>query len=48
MHHLKFDFWGNNSAYGRYLFQLIVLLKPDFNWGNNFAWSWVDKVTTGT
>ena len=29
-------------------FKLIVLLKPDFNWGNNFALSWVDKVTIGT
>ena len=31
---------------------LIVLLKLnfncDFNCGNNFALSWVDKVTTGT
>ena len=31
-----------------YLFQLIVLLKPDFNCWSNFALSWVDKVTTGT
>ena len=38
----KFGFWGNNSGFGRYLFQLIV------NCGNNFALSWVDKVTTGT
>ena len=30
-----------------YLFQLIVLLKPDFNFWSNFA-SWIDKVTTGT
>ena len=25
-----------------------VLLKPDFNFGNDFALSWVDKITTGT
>ena len=31
-----------------YLFQLIVLLRPDFNRWSNFALSWVDKVTTGT
>ena len=31
-----------------YLFQLIVLLKRDFNCWNDFALSWVDKVTTGT
>ena len=31
-----------------YLFQLIVPLKPDFNYPNGFASSWVDKVTTAT
>ena len=31
-----------------YLFQLIVLLKLDFNCWSNFGLSWVDKVTTGT
>ena len=30
---------ANNSGFDRYLFQLIVLLKPDFNCGNNFALS---------
>ena len=30
-----------------YLFQLIVLLKPDFNYWSNFALPWVDRVTTG-
>ena len=30
-----------------YLFQLIVLLKPDSNCFNSFTLSWVDKVTTG-
>ena len=37
-----------DSGFARYLFQLIVLLKPDFNCSNNFALSWVDRVTTGT
>ena len=31
-----------------YLLQLIILLKPDFNYSSTFASSWVDKVTTGT
>ena len=31
-----------------YLFQLIVLLIPDFNCWSNYALSWVDNVTTGT
>ena len=31
-----------------YLFQLIVLLKPEFNCCNSFALSWADKVTIGT
>ena len=26
----------------------MTLLKPDFNCSNNFALSFVDKVTTGT
>ena len=30
------------------MFQLIVLLKPDFNYWSNFALSWVDKVATWT
>ena len=30
-----------------YLFQLIVLLKPDSNCWSNFALSWVDRVATG-
>ena len=42
----KLGFCANNSVFDRYLFQLIVLLKPVFNCGNNFALSWVDKVTT--
>ena len=30
------------------LFELIVLLKPDFSCCNSFTLPWVDKVTTGT
>ena len=30
------------------MFQLIVLLKPDFNCYNSFALPWVDKVTART
>ena len=33
--------------FGSYLFQSIVLLKPDFSWWNSFALSWVNKVETG-
>ena len=44
----KFAFSANNSVFPRYLFQLIFLWKPDFNCGNKFALSSVDKVTTGT
>ena len=44
----KFGFYCSSSGFGKYLFQLIVLLKPDFNYGNNFALSCNDKVTTGT
>ena len=36
--------YANNSGFDRYLFQLIVLSKSDFNYGNNFALYWVDKV----
>ena len=34
--------------YSYILFQVIVLLKADFNWSNSFTLAWVDKVTTGT
>ena len=44
----KFAFCANNSGFTKYLFQLIVLLKPDFDCGNNFVLSWADKGTTGT
>ena len=43
----KFEFCATNSGLDRYLFQLIVLLKPDFNCGYKFALSLVDKVSTG-
>ena len=35
----RFEFGSraNNSGFGRYLFPLIVLLKPYFNCGNNFV-----------
>ena len=36
----KFGFSANNSGFDRYLFELIVLLKPEFNVGNNFASSY--------
>ena len=36
------------SVFEWYLFQLIVLLNPDFNYCYSFGSSWVDKVTTGT
>ena len=42
------DFMLIILVFDRYLFQLIVLLKLDFNCGNNFTLSWVYKVTTGT
>ena len=46
---LKFRFLANNSGFAWYLlFQLIVLLKPDFNCGNNFTLTWVEKVTIQT
>ena len=44
----KFGFCANNSGFDGYLFQMIVLWKPDFNFDNNFALSWVYKVNTGT
>ena len=33
----KYRFCANNSGFDKYLFQLIVLLKPDFNCVNDFA-----------
>ena len=45
---LKFVFCADNSGFDRYLFQLIILLKPDFDCCNNYALSRIDKVATGT
>ena len=39
---------GFRCFLGRYLFQLIVLLKPDPNCLSSYVLSWVDKATTGT
>ena len=44
----KYWFTPSVDTFVWYLFQLIVLLKPDFNCSNSFALSWVDNVTTGT
>ena len=40
---IKFGSYANNSGFDRYLFQPIVLLKPDSNCGDNFELSWIDK-----
>ena len=37
----------SRENFGLYLFQSIVLLKPDFNCCNSFSLSWVDIVVTG-
>ena len=46
----KSKYWFNLSVdtFGWYFFQSIALLKPDFNYYNSFALSWIDKVTVGT
>ena len=46
----KSKYWFMLSVYsfGWYLFQAIVLLKPDFKYSSSFALSWVDKVTIWT
>ena len=44
----KYWFCLSGETFGWYLFQLIVLLKPDFNCSSSFALSWVDKFTTET
>ena len=44
----KYGFGTSVDTVGSYLFQLIALLKPNFNYCNSFALFWVDKVTTGT
>ena len=44
----KYWFCLSGKTFGLYLFQLIVFLKPDFNYSSTFALSWVNKVTTLT
>ena len=44
----KYLFCAYVFGFDWYLFQLIVRLKPDFNWWSNFALSCVDRVTNGT
>ena len=44
----RFGFCTTNSGFDRYFFQLIIPLKSDYNWCNNFALSWVDTVITRT
>ena len=39
----KYGFGACVVTFVRYLFQSIVLLKPDFNCCNSFALSWVDN-----
>ena len=45
-----FKYWFCTYVFGSdwYLFQLIVYLKPHFNFWSSFVLSWVDKVTTGS
>ena len=44
----KYLFRLSGETFGWYLFQLILLLKHDFNCANSFSLSWGDKVTTAT
>ena len=44
---LIYGFYAIKSSFDKYLVQLIVLLKPDFNCVNYYALSWFDKITTG-
>ena len=44
----KYGFDACVVTFGSYLFQLIVLFKPDFNCSSSFALSLVENVTTGT
>ena len=34
---IQIGFCANSLDFDRQLFQLVVLLKSDFNYGNNFA-----------
>ena len=42
----KYLLWGSVFKSDWYLFQVIVLLKPDSNYLNGFTLSLVNKVTT--
>ena len=42
----KYESCGSIDTFDRYLFQLIVLLKSDFNCFINVILSWVGKITT--
>ena len=44
----KFKFGDYINTFDWYLFQLIILLKPDINSGKSFTLSSVEKVTIGT
>ena len=44
----KFGFCANISGSHKYLIQVIVLLKPDFNCVHTFTLSLVDEAATGT
>ena len=48
MKKFKYGVGACTDSFDSRLFQLIVLLKPDFNCSRRFALSWVNKVTTGT
>ena len=43
----KYWFWASLDICYCYLFQLIFVLNTDFICCNNFALSWVERVTTG-
>ena len=44
----KYWFYFSGETFDWYLFQLIALLKQDFNWSGGFKLSSIDKVMTGT
>ena len=44
----KYLFCASSDVLDRYIFQLIVLLKPNSICLSSFTLSWVHKVTTGT
>ena len=48
LNNLSFDFLPIIPVLLDIYSNLFFLLKPDFNCGNSFALSWVDKVTAGT